>query len=90
MKNFNIMGVTRKIRLFGTQKAIYRGNFLKRGLGQFADLRGGLAEKSGGHVFEREDTQCTLWYSVKWLLDCFFCSIGWLVFDSMGLFSVDA
>ena len=46
MKNFNILGVHRKIR-------ILRGEFMKidiegRGLGQFADLRGGLGKKEGG------------------------------------------
>ena len=34
----------------GSQKIIYRGNCLKRGLGQFGDLEGGggVGEKEGG------------------------------------------
>ena len=40
---------------------IYRGNCLKRGLGQFADLRGGPWQKRGGGVFEGGlIPQCTL------------------------------
>ena len=47
-------------------KILYGGwNCLKReggGLGQFADLRGGLARKRGGGVFEGGlIPQCTLW-----------------------------
>ena len=42
MKNF-IIGFYRKIRILGGgegfKKTIYRGNFLKGGLGQFSDLR---------------------------------------------------
>ena len=34
------------------EKPICRGNCLKRGLGQFADLRGSSASKGG--VFERD------------------------------------
>ena len=45
MKNFNIFGVHRKIRLSGgwgvPEKAIYRGALPKKGgLGQFANLGG--------------------------------------------------
>ena len=42
MKNFNIVGVHWKIRILEGvyEKPIYRGNCLKRGFGQFADLRG--------------------------------------------------
>ena len=54
MKNFNIMGIHWKIQFSGEgggshEKPIYRGKCLKRGLGQFADLRwgGGLAEEEG-------------------------------------------
>ena len=46
MKNFNISGVHWKIRLLGgggSQKSnIEGGDCLKMGLGQFADLTGGL------------------------------------------------
>ena len=53
MKNFNIMEVPWKIRflweekIYGSRKTniIYRRDCLKRGLGQFPDLRGGLAKK---------------------------------------------
>ena len=47
MKNFNIMGVYWKKWIFkGVQeKPIYRGNCLKRGLGQFADLEGAWQKK---------------------------------------------
>ena len=51
MKRFNIFGVHWKIWLLGARgsgvmKNQYRGrNCLKRGLRQFADLRGGLARK---------------------------------------------
>ena len=51
MKNFNILGVHWKIWLLGGEfkKNRYRGrDCQKRGLGQFADLRRGLAEKRGG------------------------------------------
>ena len=55
MKNFNIVGVHWKIQILEGvyEKPIYRGNCLKRGFGQFADLRGGggLPERGGG-VFE--------------------------------------
>ena len=56
MKNFNIFGVHRKIRVLGGvhKKPIYVGGLPKNGggrggggLGQFADLRRGLARKSG-------------------------------------------
>ena len=57
MKNVNILGVHRKIRLLGarSQKSIEGGDCLKgRGLGQFADLRGwGFGKKEGGDVFEQ-------------------------------------
>ena len=57
MKNFNIFGVHWKIRLLGRggglEKTIYREDCLKRGLGQFFDLRGAWQERGGG-VFERE------------------------------------
>ena len=48
MKKFNILGVHWKIRfLEGVTKNQYRGgDYLKRGrLGQFVDLRGGIARK---------------------------------------------
>ena len=44
MKNFNIFGGF-------TQKTIYKGNRLKRRLGQFADLGGDMAKKRVG-IFE--------------------------------------
>ena len=48
MKNFNIWSSRKNaICRGGYEKPIYRGNWLKRGLGQFTDLRGGLARKSG-------------------------------------------
>ena len=51
IKNFGVLGVHWKIRLLGGEftKNRYRGgDCLKReGLGQFADLRGGLARKRG-------------------------------------------
>ena len=39
------------------EKPIYRGDCLKRGFGQFADLRGGLAKKRG-MVFLRGVPRC--------------------------------
>ena len=69
MKNFNIMGVHWKIQFLsgggGSHKKpiyIYREDLPEKGgLGQFADLRGGLAEKEGV-VFLRGGLipQCTL------------------------------
>ena len=67
------MGVPWKIQLLreGSRKNnIYRGNCLKSGLGQFADLReeveggeGGAWQKRGGGVFEGGlIPQCTLWW----------------------------
>ena len=53
MKNINIMGVHCKIQLLaeggvgGHEKPIYRGDDIKGGLGQFADLRKGLPKKRG-------------------------------------------
>ena len=41
MKNFNNVEVHLKIRLLGGINQYRRGDFLKRELGQFADLRGG-------------------------------------------------
>ena len=38
------------------EKPFYRGDCLKRGLGQFADLRGGLAEKRGWGFWGGVDT----------------------------------
>ena len=55
MKNFNILGVHRKIQVLERvhEKSIYRGDCLKReGLGQFVDLRGGAWQERGGGVFE--------------------------------------
>ena len=50
-KKINIMGIHRKIHiLVGGElraKTIYRVDCLKRGFGQFADLRRDLAKKSG-------------------------------------------
>ena len=37
-------------------KPIYKGDCLKWGLGQFADLRGGLDKKEGGDFRGRVDT----------------------------------
>ena len=49
MKNFNNLEVHLKIRLLGGINQYRRGDFLKRELGQFADLReGGLGKKEGG------------------------------------------
>ena len=69
MKNFNIMGVHWKIQFLSVGKkkqyiyiCRYREDLPeKEGLGQFADLRGGLAEKEGV-VFLRGGLipQCTL------------------------------
>ena len=53
MKNFNNGGFTEKSDFLGSgfTKNQYRGGgggyYLKRGLGQFPDLRGGLARKRG-------------------------------------------
>ena len=59
MKNFNIMGVHWKTLFLGeVKKKQYRGNCLKlggRGLGQFADLRKGLAKKRGVVVLRGEE-----------------------------------
>ena len=52
MKNVNIMGVHQFLVEGGSQKIIYMGNCLKRGLGQFAR---GLAKNREG-VFEGVDT----------------------------------
>ena len=55
MKNFNIIGFPWKIRFWrgGSRKTnMYSGKCLKRGLGQFANLRGGAWQKRGGGVFE--------------------------------------
>ena len=67
MKNFNIFGVHRKIRLSGglesSRKSNIEGGGLpkKGGLGQFANL-GGLDNKEGSGVFEGGlIPQCTLW-----------------------------
>ena len=59
MKNFSIMRVHWKIRNLGGvhEKPIYRGNCLKKGLGQFAGLREGLAKKEGAGVFEGVETR---------------------------------
>ena len=55
MKNFNIVGVHWKIQILEGvyEKPIYRGNCLKRGFGQFADLRGGGGFLKEGVVFSR-------------------------------------
>ena len=58
MKNFNIMGVHRKIQFLGevTEIQCRGGNCLKRGHGQFAGLRGDLAKKrKRGWMFLRRD-----------------------------------
>ena len=39
------------------KKPIYRGDCLKRGLGQFADLRGGLVKKRGMVFLRGVNTQ---------------------------------
>ena len=71
MKNFNIFGVRGKIWVLGGgrvhKKLTYRGDSLKRGLVQFADLRGGLARKRrvvflrGGGLIP----QCTRWSNMR-------------------------
>ena len=57
-KKFWYYGVSLKSQIFKEglpKKTKYRGGLLKgEGLGQFADLREGLAKKKGGIVFERE------------------------------------
>ena len=57
MKNFDILHLHWKIWLLGGEfmKNQYRGGeggCLKRGLGQFADLRGLAWQERGGSVFE--------------------------------------
>ena len=54
MKNFDIFVVHWKISLLGKahEKPIYMGDCLKRGLGQFADLRGRVWQEWMGGVFE--------------------------------------
>ena len=50
MKNFNIFGVHGEIRVLRGrvhEKPIYRGDYLKRGLGQFADLAGWTWQERG-------------------------------------------
>ena len=68
MKNFNIMGVHWKIQFLSGGGGVTKNQYIYRedlpekgGLGQFADLRGGLAEKEGV-VFLRGGLipQCTL------------------------------
>ena len=55
MKNCDIFGVHGKIWVLGGgrvhKKLIYRGDSLKRGLGQFADLRGGAWQERGEWCF---------------------------------------
>ena len=61
MKNLYIFGVHGKIRVLrgwgglgrGHKKPIYRGDGLKRGLGQFPDLKGGDLIRRRGVVFFR-------------------------------------
>ena len=52
MKNFNILGVHRKIGVLGGgghEKPRYKGGLPKKGgLGQFAELRGAWQESGGG------------------------------------------
>ena len=57
-KNFNILGVHQKVQLLGrfTKNQYRGGDCLKRGLGQFDDLRGAWQERGGGGVFEGVDT----------------------------------
>ena len=60
MKNFNIFGVHWKIWFLGgrvSRKTNIEGGGLpkKSGLGQFADLRGGLARKRGSGVSKAHD-----------------------------------
>ena len=54
MKNFDIFGVHWKIQLLGKvhEKPIYRGDCLKKGLGQFVNLRGWAWQEWGSGVFE--------------------------------------
>ena len=53
VKNFNIMGVNWKIWfLWKESQKTYRGEYLKKGLGQFANLRGGLTKKGAVGEFE--------------------------------------
>ena len=63
MKNFNIFGVHGKIQVLEKgfhEKTICSVDCLKRGFGQFADLRGAWQERGGG-VFEGGlIPQCTL------------------------------
>ena len=49
MKTFNIMGVHQFVGVGGHKKAIYRGNWLKRGLRQFV----GTCQKRGRRIFLR-------------------------------------
>ena len=60
MRKFNILGVHRKIQVLGglvLEKSIYRGGLPKKeGLGQFADLRRGLAKKGVVPFLESVDT----------------------------------
>ena len=44
VKDEKLWGFTKKSRFYGElhEKPMYRGNYLKRGLGQFVDLRGGV------------------------------------------------
>ena len=60
MRKFNILGVHRKIQVLGglvLEKSIYRGGLPKKeGLGQFADLRRGLAKKGVVLFLESADT----------------------------------
>ena len=59
MKNLYIFGVHGKIRVLRGwgggvhKKPIYRGDGLKRGLGQFPDLKGGDLIRRRGVVFFR-------------------------------------
>ena len=72
MKNFSIMGVHWKIQFSGggfTKKMIYKGDFLKRGLGQFAYLRGGLGRGFWGgvdtlmHIISDMEKNCSKFFS---------------------------
>ena len=73
MKNFNIMGVHRKIRFLGggfTKNRYIGRNCLKRGSLDSFRFKGGLGKKEGNGVFEGcLIPQCTLWtredYSYK-------------------------
>ena len=64
MKNFNILGVHRKIQVLGGghKKPIYRGHCLKRGPWKTCRFTGGLGKKEGV-VFLKGGLipQCTLW-----------------------------